>query len=86
MWKFSNGTTVLSGSFVKAVDELEKINSKNFWASETNEGKWDVQLSDNVIVYDISAKSVMEAVRIARWKVHLDKSIKKIDDYGNNVF
>lgn len=86
VWKFSYGSTVFSESFVGAVNELDRINPKEFWASETEDGKWDVQLSDTVVVPDIKATSVMEAVRIARWRTYLDRTIKKINDYGNNVF
>ena len=87
IWKFSNGCTVLSDTFTGAVKELERVDSKNFWASETYDGIWDVQLTTFVIVQNIDAKSVLEAVRIARWKAHLDKCFKKVDDYGiNNVF
>lgn len=86
MWKFSNGSKVYSETFTEAVKELEKVDSKNFWASETQDGFWDVQLTSSVLVTDIQAKTVLEAVRIARWKSHLDKSLKKVDDYGINVF
>jgi len=86
VWKFSFGTTVVSDSFVNAVFELERVNSKNFWASETNEGSWDVQLTENVVSSGIKADSVTEAVRIARWRAHLDKSFKKIDTFDTNVF
>lgn len=85
MWKFSNGCNVLSETFCGAVKELERVNSKDFWASETTEGMWDVQLTDSIVVQNIEAKTVLEAVRIARWKAHLDKSFKKVDDYGINV-
>lgn len=84
IWKFSNGSKVLSESFEGAVKELNKVDSKNFWASETQNGVWDVQLTDSVVIYDIQAKTVLEAVRIARWKAHLDKTFKKVDDYGTN--
>lgn len=86
MWNFSNGSKVYSDTYSGAVKELEKVNSKTFWASETQDGMWDVQLSDSVVVNNITAKTVLEAVRIARWKAHLDKSFKKVDDYGINVF
>lgn len=76
----------MSDSFVGAVSELERVNSKDFWASETNDGIWDVQLTDSVIVQSIKAQSVTEAVRIARWKSHLDKSFKSIVDQSINVF
>jgi predicted RNA-binding protein len=73
---------------MSALYELERVNSRDFWASETNDGMWDVQLSESVVVYSIKASSVTEAVRIARWKSFLDKSIKKIDtcDTSTNVF
>jgi hypothetical protein len=58
--------------------ELENVKSSQFWASETREGTWDVQLSDTVVLYELAAPSVMEAVRLARWKVHLDVSFKSI--------
>lgn len=86
VWKFSNGSMVLSESYMGAISQLEKVNSRDFWASETNDGTWDVQLTDHVVVSGIQAKTVIEAVRIARWKAHLDKSFKKIDDYRSNVF
>jgi hypothetical protein len=77
----------MADSFVGAVAELERVNSKTFWASETNDGIWDVQLTDYVVVQSIKAHSVIEAVRIARWKSHLDKSFKSITDQStNNVF
>lgn len=87
-WKFSNGTTVMADTFDDAIYELENVNPKKFWASETTSGSWDVQISDTVIVYDIRAESVMEAVRIARWKAYLDKSFKRIESTKEykNVF
>lgn len=78
VWKFTHGSIVNADTFESAIVELGKLKSSEFWASETQDGKWDVQLSANVVVYDVSAPSVMEAVRIARWKVHLDKSFKSI--------
>lgn len=81
-WKFSNGTTVYADNFEDAVNCMKSIiNSNKFWASETIQGMWDVQLSDKVIVYEVSAETVTEAVKIARWKMHLDLSFKKIDSY-----
>lgn len=79
---------MIADSFVTAVSEMEKVNSKEFWASETNDGVWDVQLSRSVIVHSIKAETVTEAVRIAKWKLHLDKSIKKLSYFGgsSNVF
>lgn len=78
VWKFTHGSNVNAESFDEAVTELGKIKPSEFWASETRQGTWDVQLSPSVVVYEVSAPSVMEAVRIARWKVHLDESFKSI--------
>jgi predicted RNA-binding protein len=68
----------MADTFDDAIYEMDHIKSSEFWASETQEGTWDVQLSNAVVVYGVSAPSVMEAVRLARWKVHLDKSFKSI--------
>jgi hypothetical protein len=78
IWKFTHGSNVKAETFESAVIELETIHPTEFWASEITEGTWDVQLSQSVIVYSVSAPTVMEAVRRARWKVHLDKSFKSI--------
>ncbi len=77
-WKFSNGSVVIADTFEEAVSELEKISTKQFWASETNDKVWDVQLRQRVVVPQIKAESVTEAVRIARWKAYMDKSFKRI--------
>lgn len=78
IWKFTHGSNVKAENFENAVQELEVISPTEFWASEITEGTWDVQLSQNVVVYNVTAPSVMEAVKHARWKVHLDKSFKSI--------
>ena len=77
-WRFSNGTCVMAETFEQAVKELEKVSTKNFWASETSDNTWDVQLSDKVLISNIVANSVIESVRIARWKSHLDKTFKRM--------
>jgi len=77
-WKFTHGSHVHAASFDDALEELRSIKSSEFWASETRDGVWDVQLSRSVVLYDVTAPSVMDAVRIARWKVHLDESFKSI--------
>lgn len=81
-FKFSNGTTVYADKLNEATDLMKSIEmSRQFWASETTQGTWDVQLSEKVIVYDVHAETVTDAVKIARWKVHLDSCFKKIDGY-----
>ena len=82
-WKFSNGTTVYSDTFDEAINCMKSIvGSSKFWASETTQGWWDVQFSENVIVYDVHADTVTEAVKAARWKLHLDSSFKKINSFS----
>jgi hypothetical protein len=78
VWKFTHGSTVVAYTFEEALIELENITESQFWASETREGTWDVQLSKAVVLYELKSPTVMEAVRLARWKVHLDKSFKSI--------
>ncbi len=82
VWKFSNGTTVYADTFEDAMKEMKSVNPKNFWASETIEGVWDVQLSDAVVFYSLQAKTVLEAVKSARWKLYLDTSIKKVASFN----
>jgi hypothetical protein len=82
LWKFSNGTTVYADTFDEAVNCMKSlVGSNKFWASETIQGTWDVQLSDKVIVHDVLAETVTEAVKNARWKMHLDASFKKINSF-----
>ena len=78
LWTFHNGTCVSAETFEDALEKLSKISPKQFWASETHEGNWDVQLSDSVVHYEIKADTVMEAVKNARWYTHLDNSFKTL--------
>lgn len=81
-WNFSKGTAVYADTFEEAVNVMKAtIGSNNFWASETIEGLWDVQLGEHIIVHNIAAETVSEAVKKARWTLHLDSSFKKIDSY-----
>lgn len=77
-WVFKHGSNVAAHSFEEAVQKLNALSPKDFWASETHEGHWDVQLSESVVFYDIEAESVMEAVKKARWYAHLDNSLKTL--------
>ena len=52
-----------------------------FWASEITEGIWDVQLGERVLVNELRSETVTEAVKMARWKLHLDSMFKKIESY-----
>lgn len=80
IWKFHHGSDVLASSFNKAVTKLENTSITKFWASETCEKRWDVQFNENVIVHDIEAESVIEAVKKAKWITHLDASFKKLKE------
>lgn len=79
-WKFKHGTCVSAPSLDDAIKSMENASRKNFWASETHDGHWDVQLSDNIVHYDIEAVSVLEAVKKARWNTHLDSSLKCLEE------
>lgn len=60
-----------------AVDEHEikhAIKSASFWASETQDGFWDVHLTDRVWFENIRAESSFEAVEIARSLIKSDVS------------
>lgn len=80
IWNFINGTQVISETLEGACYELTRVKSRQFWASETRDGFWDVQLTNSVVVPNIEATSVTEAVRIAQWKAYLDSSFKKVAD------
>lgn len=81
-WTFSRGTMVYADTFEEAVNVMKStVGSSKFWASETTEGVWDVQLGENVIVHNVPAETVTEAVKKARWTVHLDSSFKKINSF-----
>jgi hypothetical protein len=77
-WVFKHGSSVAARSVEEAVEKLNNLSHKDFWASETHQGCWDVQLSDSIVLYNVSADSVTEAVNKARWYVHLDKSLKTL--------
>jgi hypothetical protein len=79
-WGFKHGSSVSAPTFEEALEKLEEVSSKDFWASETHTGYWDVQLSNNVVHYNIHASSVIEAVKKARWNTHLDNSFKTLDN------
>lgn len=79
-WTFKHGTCVSAPTFDEAVMYMNKISKKNFWASETCEGQWDVQLSDNVVHYDIKASTVLSAVDKARWNTHLDLCFQTLEE------
>ena len=79
-WKFKHGTCVSAPTFDEAVKNMENVSKRDFWASETYEGNWDVQLSDSIVHHDIKAKSVLEAVDKARWNTRLDSSFKCLEE------
>lgn len=79
IWKFTYGTHVSATTLIEALKRIEScIDSNNFWASETHEGHWDIQLSETVFHYDVESENVSEAVKKARWYAKLDGSMKTI--------
>lgn len=79
MWKFKHGTCVAAHTLDDAVQYMNEVSPRDFWASENTENHWDVQLSDRVVVYEVGAESVLDAVKKARWYLHLDRSIKSLE-------
>lgn len=78
-WTFKHGTCVSASNLDEAISRMNNISKKNFWASETSEGEWDVQLSEHVVHYNIKANSVLSAVDKARWNTHLDVCFKSLE-------
>lgn len=77
-WVFKHGSNVAAMSVEEAIEKMDKLSNKDFWASETQPGYWDVQLSDSIVLYNVSSDNVIDAVKKARWYVHLDKSLKTL--------
>ena len=71
-WSFRHGTIVNARTYDDALDALQKTSTKNYWASETLEGKWDVQFDKHLYVEEIEASSTLDAVRRARFYVDND--------------
>jgi len=82
-WVFKHGTCIAAPTLTEAVNKFNEVSPKRFWASETYPGYWDVQLSDNIVHYRISAETVMQAVNKARWYTHLDQSLKTLSSTDN---
>lgn len=71
-WMFRNGTVVNAHTYDAAVSTLSKAYTKDFWASETIPGLWDVQFEEDICVEDVRALNVFEAVRHARFYLEAD--------------
>jgi hypothetical protein len=78
-WIFSNGSHVIAESIDEAIEIIRDVSSNSFWASETEEGKWDVQLKPTVTHYNVPAQTVTQAVNYAVWKSYLDFSMKNLN-------
>ncbi len=73
---FKNGTTVWASGWDGAIEKLTNINTRDFWATETEPGIWEVQFepSDDphVIVTVRGVESGSGAARHARWFLERD--------------
>lgn len=80
-WKFKHGTCIITSHTLNdAIAKLENDDIyKSFLASETHDGHWDIQLSDNIVCFGIVADTVLEAVEKAKWNVKLDKALKILE-------
>jgi hypothetical protein len=78
-WQFSNGTIVHAHSFDSAIQFLRSTKwGGKFWATETENGHWDVQFDEFVSVCNIKAKNMSEASQKARQNIMLDASTPRI--------
>lgn len=77
-WMFRNGTVVNAQSYYAALKSLSRVYTKNFWASETIPGQWDVQFDEDVCVEDVSAPNAFDAVRHARFYLEADSETPKL--------
>lgn len=85
-WTFSHGTHVSAYTFEEALNKLDaEYDHNKYWASETHCGYWDVQLSDNIMFFDVSSNNLKDAVKKVHWKLHLDRISKSLK-YTMNKF
>jgi hypothetical protein len=77
-WRFVNGTVVNAASKAAAFDFISDVSTRNYYATETEAGVWDVQFDEYVTVEHVEATSVMDAVRNARWYLQLDGTDKRL--------
>lgn len=76
----------MSESYENAIAKMSEVSANTFWASETTDGIWDVQLAGDVIHCDIEANTVTKAVHRAVWHTKLDSILRDlVTCYTNNV-
>jgi hypothetical protein len=68
------------GSIVSGDNVLSDL--KSSFGSQSEYGKWAIQLSDSVKNCDIQASSPEEAFRLAQWYAYLD--YKELKSYNSN--
>lgn len=81
---FKNGSTVLAKDFEDALDRLMHSETRDFWASETEPGIYEVQFEarqDPFVVVHVRANNGIEAARNARWIITQDLKDQIIKDY-----
>ena len=72
VWVFQNGTAVNARTLMSAIKKLEVVQTKRYWAMETEPRKWDIQFDEDVTVEGINAYDASEAVELARLYVNED--------------
>ena len=72
VWVFQNGSAVNALTAMAAIKKLELVQTKRYWASETEKGLWDVQFDEDVAVEGIKAYDMEEAYAFARLYVEAD--------------
>lgn len=71
-WVFQNGTAVNAHSLMSAIKKLEIVQTKRYWAMETEPRIWDIQFDEDVTVERIIAYDAVEAVEKARFYIRED--------------
>lgn len=66
-WIFQHGTIVRAHTYDAAVKTLRNLYTRNYWASETFPGEWDVQFDEDTVVEGIKAETMPDAVKTARF-------------------
>ena len=82
---FKNGTTVWARDWDAALDRIWTVKTRDFWASETEPGTWEVQFEARdepyIVVTVKGVESGYMAARHARWFLERDGREQKLKDF-----
>ena len=78
-WTFRHGTEVWAASEADAIALLNNTNLSDWFATELNQGSWEVQFGrGNDVSIVINAETGLLAAKCARWFAQLDAHEKSI--------